>query len=228
MRRLNPRKVKTCQVPVVYDPRVSRGLIGHLSGAITGPSIARGTSFLKDKMGEQLFRSSVTIVDDPHVKRGLRSKPFDGEGVASTRRNIIEEGRLTTWLLDLRSARQLGLTSTGHASRGTSGPPSPGPTNFYLMPGERTPDELIADIKEGLYITELMGMGINGITGDYSRGAAGFWIENGKIAYPVSELTVASNLKQMFLDMEPANDLEFRYGMDAPTVRIDGMTIAGT
>jgi PmbA protein len=228
VRRLNPRKVKTCQVPVVYDPRVSRGLIGHLSGAITGPSIARGTSFLKDKMGEQLFRPSVTIVDDPHVKRGLRSKPFDGEGVASTRRNIIEEGRLTTWLLDLRSARQLGLTSTGHASRGTSGPPSPGPTNFYLLPGERTPDELIADIKEGLYITELMGMGINGITGDYSRGAAGFWIENGKIAYPVSELTVASNLKQMFLEMEPANDLEFRYGMDAPTVRIDGMTIAGT
>jgi len=228
VRRLNPRKVKTCKVPVVYDPRVSRGLIGHLSGAITGSSIARGTSFLKDKMGEQIFGPSITIVDDPHVRRGLRSKPFDGEGVAMTRRNIIEEGRLTTWLLDLRSARQLGLTTTGHASRGTSGPPSPSPSNFYMAPGTKTPEELMADIKEGLYITELMGMGINGVTGDYSRGASGYWIENGKIAYPVSELTVAGNLKEMFKALEPANDLVFRYGMDAPTIRIDGMTTAGT
>lgn len=162
VRRLNPRKVRTCQVPVVYDPRVSRGLIGHLSGAITGPSIARGTSFLKDKMGEQLFRPEITIVDDPHVRRGLRSKPFDGEGVANSRRNIIEEGRLTTWLLDLRSARQLGLTSTGHASRGTSGPPSPSPSNLYMAPGTRSPEELIADIGQGLYVTELMGMASTG------------------------------------------------------------------
>jgi PmbA protein len=227
VRRLNPRKVRTCKVPVVYDPRASRSLLGHLSGAITGPAIARGTSFLKDMMGETLFRSSITVIDDPHIRRGLRSKPFDGEGVAMTRRNIIEEGRLTTWLLDLRSARQLGLTSTGHASRGTSSPPSPSPTNFYMAPGPRSPAELMADIGEGLYVTELMGMGVNGITGDYSRGASGFWIENGQIAYPVSELTVAGNLKDIFRELEPASDVEFRYGVDAPTIRIDGMTIAG-
>lgn len=227
VRRLAPRKVRTGKFPVIYDPRVSRGLLGHLSGAITGPAIARGTSFLKDRMGQRLFREGVTVVDDPHVRRGLRSKPFDGEGVAMRRRNVIDDGVLTTWLLDLRSARQLGLETTGHASRGTSSPPSPSPSNLYLAAGDRSPAELMADIGQGLYLTELMGMGVNGVTGDYSRGAAGFWIENGEIAYPVSELTVAGNLKDMFLALEPANDLELRFGMDAPTVRIDGMTIAG-
>ena len=228
VRRLNPRKVKTQRVPVVYDPRASRGLLGHLTGAISGPSVARGTSFLKDRMGQRIFAEGISIVDDPFVRRGLRSRPFDAEGVAVRKRTIIEDGVLTTWLLDLRSARQLGLSTTGHASRGTSGPPGPSPSNVYLAAGRRSRDELIADIDQGLYVVELMGMGVNGVTGDYSRGASGFWIENGKIAFPVSELTVASNLKDMFLNMEPASDLELRFGMDAPTVRIEGMTIAGT
>lgn len=228
VRRLNPRKVKTQKVPVVYDPRASRGLLGHLTGAISGPSVARGTSFLKDRMGQRIFAEGIHIIDDPFVRRGLRSRPFDAEGVAVQKRTIIEDGVLTTWLLDLRSARQLGLSTTGHASRGTSGPPGPAPSNVYLAAGRRSPEELIADIDQGLYVVELMGMGVNGVTGDYSRGASGFWIENGKITYPVSELTVAGNLKDMFLNMEPASDLELRFGMDAPTVRVEGMTIAGT
>jgi PmbA protein len=227
VRRLNPRKVRTGKVPVIYDPRVSRGILGHLAGAVTGPAIARGTSFLKDSMGKRLFREGIAVVDDPHVRRGLRSKPFDGEGVAMRRREVIEDGTLTTWFLDLRSARQLGLETTGHASRGTSSPPSPSPSNLYLAAGSLTPRELMADIRQGLYVTELMGMGVNGVTGDYSRGASGYWIEDGEIAYPVSELTVAGNLKAMFLELVPADDLEFRYGMDAPTLRIDGMTVAG-
>jgi len=227
VRRLNPRKVKSQKVPVVLDPRVSRGLLGHLTGAISGPAVARGTSFLKDKLGQQIFPAGVTVVDDPWVRRGMRSRPFDAEGVAVAKRTIIEDGRLTTWLLDLRSARQLGLSTTGHASRGTSGPPGPAPSNIYLAAGARSRDAILGEIKDGLYITEMMGMGVNGVTGDYSRGASGFWIENGQLAYPVSELTVAGNLKEMFLNLEVASDLELRFGMDAPTVRIDGMTVAG-
>jgi len=227
VRRLNPRRVKSCKVPVFFDPRVSRGLLGHLTGAISGPSIARGTSFLKDRMGQQIFASSITIVDDPHVKRGLRSRPFDAEGVEVSRRTLIEDGVLTTWLLDLRSARQLGLTTTGHAARGTSGPPGPAPANVYMAAGKRSRADMLAEIKDGFYVTDLMGMGVNGVTGDYSRGAGGFWIENGQITYPVNEITIAGNLKDMFLNMEAADDLEVRFGMDAPTVRIDGMTIAG-
>ena len=227
VRRLNPRRVKSCKVPVFFDPRVSRGLLGHLTGAISGPSIARGTSFLKDKMGQQIFAPSITIVDDPHVKRGLRSRPFDAEGVEVKRRTLIENGVLTTWLLDLRSARQLGLQTTGHAARGTSGPPGPAPANVYMAAGKRSRADMLAEIKDGFYVTDLMGMGVNGVTGDYSRGAGGFWIENGQIAYPVNEITIAGNLKDMFLNMEAADDLELRFGMDAPTVRIDGMTIAG-
>jgi len=227
VRRLNPRKVPTAKVPIVYDPRVANGLIGHFVGAINGASIARGTSFLKDKLGKQVFAKGIRIFDDPHRPRGLRSKPFDGEGVANKKRALIEDGQLTTWLLDCRSARQLGLTTTGHASRGTSSPPSPSATNLYLEPGNMTPEALIGDIKQGLYVTELIGHGINGVTGDYSRGAAGYWIENGKLTHPVSEVTVAGNLKDMFLNIAPANDLLFRYGTDSPTVRIDGMTLAG-
>jgi PmbA protein len=227
VRRLNPRKASTAKIPIVYDPRVANGLIGHLVGAINGASIARGTSFLKDKMGQQIFARGIRIIDDPHRPRGLRSKPFDGEGVANKKRALIEDGVLTTWLLDCRSARQLKLTTTGHASRGTSSPPSPSAANLYLEPGKVTPADLMSDIKQGLYVTELIGMGINGVTGDYSRGAAGYWIENGKLTYPVSEVTVAGNLKDMFRNLTPANDLLFRYGTDSPTVRIDGMTLAG-
>jgi PmbA protein len=227
VKRLGGRKVPTCQVPVVYDPRVSRSLLGHLVGAITGPAIARGTSFLKDKLDQAIFPEWVTIVDDPHRRRGLRSKPFDGEGVANRRRAIVEKGVLTTWLLDLRSARQLGLHTTGHAARGTSAPPSPSPTNLWLEPGATSAADLIGGIEKGFYVTELMGMGVNGVTGDYSRGAAGFWIENGQLAFPVSEVTVAGNLKEMFRHLTAASDLEFKTGMDAPTLRIDGMIVAG-
>jgi len=225
--RLRPRKVKTQSVPVFYDPRVSSTLLGHFAGAISGASIARGVSFLKDRMGDQVFSKAVTIIDDPHRRRGLRSKPFDGEGVANRRTVLIDQGRLTTWLLDSASARQLGLQTTGHAARGTGGPPSPSTTNLYMAEGELTPEQLMADVREGLYVTELIGMGVNGVTGDYSRGAAGFWIENGKLAYPVSEITIAGNLKNMYRELTPANDLVFRYGTDAPTLRIDGMTVAG-
>ena len=227
VRRLNPRKVKSQSVPVVFDPREAGGLLGHFASAISGASVARGTSFLKDRMGTDIFAPHVTIVDDPHRRRGLRSKPFDGEGVANARRVLIDKGRLTTWLLDCASARQLGLTTTGHAARGTGGPPMPSATNLYMEAGALSPDALIADIRQGFYVTELMGMGVNGVTGDYSRGAAGFWIENGKLAYPVSEVTIAGNLKDMFRQLTPASNLEFRYGTNAPTCRIEGMTIAG-
>ncbi|HLJ51872.1 MAG TPA: TldD/PmbA family protein [Rhizomicrobium sp.] len=227
VRRLNPRKVKSQAVPIVYDPRVAGGLLGHFAGAISGASIARGVSFLKDLLGKEVFQPSVTIVDDPHRIRGLRSKPFDGEGVANGRRNLVDRGVLSTWLLDCASAKQLGLSTTGHASRGTGGPPSPSATNLYMEAGALSPDALIADIKEGFYVTELIGMGVNSVTGDYSRGAAGFWIQNGAIAYPASEITIAGNLKDMFRNLTAANDLEFRYGINAPTLRVEGMTVAG-
>jgi len=227
MARLNPRKVKSQSVPVIFDVRESPGLVGHFAGAISGAAIARGVSFLKDKMGQEVFAPGISIIDDPHRLRGLRSKPFDGEGVANRRRALVEHGRLTSWLLDCASARQLGLETTGHAARGTGGPPHPSATNLYMEAGSVTPQELMADINQGFYVTELMGMGVNGVTGDYSRGAAGFWIENGKIAYPVSEVTIAGNLKDMFRQLTPASDLVFRHGTNAPTLRIEGMTIAG-
>ena len=227
LKRLNPRKVKSQAVPVIFDPRVSNSIIGHLAGSINGISIARGTSFLKEKMGQRIFPEGLRIVDDPHIVRGVRSKPFDGEGVANRAMNLIEDGVLKTWLLDSASARQLGLTTTGHAARGTGGPPSPSTSNLYMVPGKPTPEELMADISQGFYVNELIGMGVNGVTGDYSRGAAGFWIENGKIAYPVSEVTIAGNLNAIFANVTPANDLVFKYGTNAPTLRIEGMTVAG-
>jgi len=228
VKRLNPSKIKTAQLPVIYDARVSRTLIGHMSSAINGSSIARGTSFLKDKMGEQIFAPGVNVIDDPHRMRGLRSASFDDEGLATLKRNIIDDGCLTTWFLDLRSARQLGLESTGHASRGVSSPPSPSSSNLYLAPGAQSVTDMIKDIQQGLFITDLIGMGVNGVTGDYSRGASGFWIENGELTYAVSEVTVAGNLNDIFKNLTPASDLEFRHGLDAPSVRIDGLTIAGT
>lgn len=228
VRRLNPRKMPSCEVPVVFDPRVSSGLVNHLLGAISGPAVARGTSFLKDKMGQRIFAPAISIIDDPHTPRGQRSKPFDGEGVANSRATIIEDGVLTTWLLDSASARQLGLTTTGHAARGTSGPPSPSATNCYMAAGAISRPDLIGGIKNGLYVTELIGFGVNALTGDYSRGAAGYWIENGEISFPVSELTIAGNLTDMFACLIAADDLEFRYGVNAPTVCIEQMMVAGT
>ena len=215
--RMNPVRAATAKVAVVFDPRVSSGLIGHLAGAISGASIARGTSFLKDSLGQQLFAKGIMLYDRPLRKRGPRSKPFDSEGIPTADSTIIEDGVLTTWLLDSRSARQLGLQARG----------TPGLTNAYLAAGALTPAELMADIKEGLYVTELMGQGVNGLTGDYSRGCAGFMIRDGALAEPVAEITIASNLKTMFAAMVPANDLRFRRAIDAPTVRIDGMTLAG-
>jgi PmbA protein len=206
---------------VVYDRRLAGGLLGHLAGAINGRAVARGTSFLKDSMGQQIFAKGIRIIDNPHRKRGLGSRPFDGEGLPTRRRAVIDDGVLTTWLLDLASARQLGLAPTGHG-------PGGGTSNFYLEKGGLSPDELIADIRSGLYITDLIGFGVNAVTGDYSRGASGFWIKNGRKAWPVSGLTVAGNLKDMFLNMTAANDLQFKSSTNAPTVRIEGMTIAGS
>lgn len=227
VKRLHARKMKSQKVPVVFDPRVSNSLVNHLAGAINGSAIARGTSFLKDMLGESVFSAGITIVDDPLRKRGLRSRPFDAEGIATEKRNVVEDGRLTTWLLDLRSARRLGMHTTGHAVRGTGAPPSPSATNLYLEAGPLSPDELIAGISNGFYVTEVMGFGLNPVTGDYSRGASGFWIEDGEITYPVSEVTIAGNLKDMYRNLTPASDLTFRFGVDAPTVLIEGMTVAG-
>ncbi|MGZ3338955.1 MAG: TldD/PmbA family protein [Reyranella sp.] len=228
VRRLNPRKAQSARVPVVYDRRVSGGLIGHLASAINGRAVARGTSFLKDKMGEKIFADGIRILDNPRRLRGLGSRPFDAEGLPTKRYAVIDDGHLTTWLLDLAAARQLKLKPTGHAARGTSGPPSPTTSNFYLEKGKLPVAELIGDIKSGLFITDLIGFGVNGVTGDYSRGASGFWIENGKLGWPVSGITVAGNLKDMFLNMTPANDLQFKGATNAPTVRIEGLTVAGS
>jgi len=225
--RINPRKVPTKRVPVVFDRRVAGGIVGHLAGAINGSAVARKTSFLKDKLGERLFAPGTCIVDDPLRRRGLRSRPFDGEGVAGRRLAIVEDGVLKTWLLDCATARELDLATTGHAQRGVSSSPSPGASNLHLEAGPLSPDELIADIAEGFYVTELIGMGVNQVTGDYSRGATGFWIENGRRTYPVSEVTIAGNLTDMFRALTPANDLEFRFGVNAPTLRLEGLTVAG-
>ncbi len=225
--RLNPQRPKTAKLPIVYHPRVAGSLLGHLAGAINGTAIARGTSFLKDKLGHRIFPPGLAVHDDPRRRRGLRSRAFDGEGTPTAARILVDDGVLTTWLLDSHSARQLRLRSTGHAARGTGGPPSPSASNLYLAPGALTPAALMADIALGLYVTELIGMGVNGVTGDYSRGAAGFMIRHGAIAEPVAEITVAGNLLEMFAHLTPADDLEFRRGTDAPTVRVDGMTMAG-
>ncbi|WP_395684683.1 TldD/PmbA family protein [Aestuariivirga sp.] len=222
VKRLNPRKVRSQSVPVIYDRRVASSLVGHLLGAINGAAIARGTSFLKDDLGQLLFAPGINIVEDPFIRRGLGSRPFDGEGLACHRRNLINAGILTGWVLDLRAARQLGLAPTGQGSR--SGPSS---SNVYLPPGDLAPEDQIGGVTQGLYVTELLGSSINSVTGDYSRGASGFWIENGALAYPVSEITIAGNLKAMFRTLQPANNLEFRSSVNAPNCLVEGLTIAG-
>ena len=228
VKRLGGKKMPTQKVPVVYHPRVASQLVSNFASAISGSAISRGASFLKDRMGEQVFNDAIKIVDDPQLKRGHRSRPFDAEGLASDAINLIDAGRLTNWLLDCRTARQLDLASNGRASRGYSSGPSPSATNLYLAAGETSPEELIADIDAGFLIMGLMGRGGSVVTGDYSEGANGYWIEKGEIAHPVTEVTVASNLKDMFTNMTPANDLEFRGAVNAPTLRIEGMTVAGS
>jgi PmbA protein len=227
IKRLNPRKVPTCRVPVVFEPRVARTLVGHLSSAVNGGAIARKSSFLRDKLGEQLFARGINIIDDPLRRRGLQSRPFDAEGVAVAKRAIIADGKLVTWILDCATARELGLATTGHAHRGVSSTPSPGATNLHLEPGSATPEALIADIDSGFYVTDLIGMGANMVSGDYSRGASGFWIENGALTYPVSEVTIAGKLLDIFRTLTPANDLSFRYSVNAPTVRVEELVVAG-
>ena len=225
--RLHPTKPRTGRMPVVYDPRVSGSLLGHLAGALNGGSVARGTSFLKERMGTRVLPSGVSVIDDATRRRGLRSKPFDGEGVPTAPLVLVEDGEIRSWVLDGRSARQLGLASTGNASRGTSSPPSPSTTNLHLAGGTVTPAALMADIAEGVYVTEMMGSAVNGLTGDYSRGASGYMIRGGALAEPVAEFTVAGNLLDMFASLQPANDLEFRRGTDAPTVRVETLLVAG-
>ena len=225
--RLNPRKVKSKRVPVVFDRRGAGSLIGHLANAINGTAVARKTSFLRDRRGERLFRPGIHVIDDPRRLRGLRSRPFDAEGVSTKQLAVVQDGVLASWLLDCATARELGLRTTGHAQRGVSSTPAPGPSNLHLAAGDDTPEALIADIAEGFYVTDLIGVGVNYVTGDYSRGASGFWIENGERVYPVSEVTIAGNLTDMFQALFPANDLEFRFGTNAPTVRVEGLTVAG-
>lgn len=225
--RLGARKVKSCQVPLVFDPKIAKAFVATFAGAISGAAIARDTSFLKKCMGERVFAEGITITDDPHIRRALGSRPFDAEGVRNAKRNLVEDGVLKSWLLDIRSANKLGLKTLGDASRSTASPPHPSTSNLYLAPGDLSPEELMADIKEGLYITDTFGSGSNLVTGDVSVGASGFWIENGRKAYPVNEFTIAGNLRDMYKRLTPASDLEFRYSTNAPTVRIEGMTVAG-
>ena len=216
--RLNPKKVKSNSLPVIFDPRVSGSLLSLFIGGITGQAITRGTSFLKDKMNTDIFKNTINIIDDPHIKRGARSLTFDGEGVATKKLNLVENGKLKSWLLNSQYARQLNLKSTGHYS---------GVSNLYMSPGKKTNLELIKSIDQGFYITEMLGMSFSQVTGDYSRGASGYWIEKGERAYPVSEVTIAGNILDMYNMLTPASDLKIITGIDAPTLMIDRMIVAG-
>ena len=224
--RLNPVSIKAGKMPVLFDPRVATTLLGHFVAAISGSAIARQASFLLDALETQVFAPGVTIHDDPFRKRGLRSRAFDGEGLPVKAMELVSDGKLTSWLADSASARQLGIQPTGHAVRGVSGSPGAGPANLYFAAGSRSHEQMIADIAEGILVTELIGQGVNGVTGDYSRGAAGFLITNGQIGPAVAEITIASNLKQMFATLEPASDLRFRRGVDSPTLLVPEMTVA--
>jgi PmbA protein len=220
--RLGAKQLKSGALPMVFDPRVGGTLLGHLMGAINGAAIARKSSFLLESLGAQIFSSAIQVQDNPHRLRGLASRGFDAEGLPTAPCNIIEDGVLTTWLIDAASGRQLGLAPTGHATRGGASA-----SNLHMQAGDVSPAELMRDIKHGFYVTELIGMGVNGLTGDYSRGASGFCIENGELTHAVHEVTIAGNLKQMFMALTPANDLVFRYATNVPTLRVDGMTLAG-
>jgi PmbA protein len=228
VRRLGARKVSTQRVPVVFDQETAGSLLGNLCSAASGYALYKGASFLIGQLGKRIASGEITVYDDGRLPRGLGSRPFDGEGLPTRRTTVVERGMLKSYLLDTYSAKKLGLTSTGNASRGVGENPSVGPTNFYLAPGHATPEEIIRSVKNGLYVTELIGFGVNMVTGDYSRGAAGFWIENGELAYPVEEITIAGNLHRMFADIEMiGNDLVFRARVVSPTLKIGEMTVAG-
>ncbi|MCD1265234.1 modulator protein [Shinella sumterensis] len=228
VRRLNPRQVPTAKnVTVVYDPRVARGIAGHIAGAINGASVARKTSFLRDRMGKQVLRAGLSVTDDPLIVRGPSSRPFDGEGVTGKRLAMIEDGVLQHWFLSTSTANELGLKTNGRGVRGGTSV-SPASTNLALEPGDMSPEDLIRSVGNGFYITELIGQGVNMVTGEYSRGASGYWIENGELTFAVSEVTIASNLVDMFLRITPANDIDRSFGVAAPTLAIEGMTLAGT
>ena len=224
--RLNPVRVKAGRMPILFDPRVATTLLGHLVGAISGGAIARQASFLLDALGTQLFAKGIRILDDPLRARGLRSRAFDSEGLPVAPLALIDDGVLTSWLADSAAARQLGISPTGHAVRGVSGAPGAGPSNLHIAAGSRSREAMIADVKDGILVTELIGQGVNGVTGDYSRGAAGFLISNGEIGPAVAEITIASNLKAMFATLEPASDLRFRRGVDSPTLLVPEMMVA--
>jgi len=223
--RINPKRPKPGKYPVLFDSRVSSTLLSHFAGAISGSAIARKTSFLLEKLEEAVFADGVTIVDDPLRLRGLRSRPFDGEGVRVSRQELVAGGVLKSWIAESASARQLGIEPTGHAARGVGGSPGASPSNLYLEAGKRSREELLAAFAEAVLIIELIGQGVNPVTGDYSRGAVGFMVRGGEIAEPVAEITIASNLIDMFATLEPGSDLEFRRGVDAPTVLVPEMTV---
>src|SRR6202046_770917 len=228
LRRLGARKAKTAQVPIVFDPMVSSSILDHIFEGVNGDSVYRGASFLAGKLGQKIAGDNVTVVDDGTTPGGFGTSPFDGEGVPTRRTVVIENGVLKSYLLNTYTAKKLGMQTTGNASRGLAGTPGIGPGNYFLQPGSKTPKQLISEIKEGLYVTEFLGHGANLVTGDYSRGASGLWISGGELSYPVEEITVAGNLKEMFFNIsEIANDLEFRGSVAAPTIRIDGLTVGG-
>ena len=228
LRRLGARKVKTQQVPIIFDPLVANSILGHIFEGVNGDSVYRGASFLAGKLGEKIAASQVTVIDDGTMVGGFGTSPFDGEGIPTRRTVVIENGVLKSYVLNSYTAKKLGLQTTGNASRGLAGTPGIGPGNYFLQPGTKTPQQLIGDVKEGLYVTEFLGMGVNLVTGDYSRGASGLWISGGELTYPVEEITVAGNLKDMFLNIsEIANDLEFRGSVASPTIRVDGLTVGG-
>lgn len=227
VRRLNPRKAKTGTVDVVFDPRVARGIAGHLAGAINGAAVARKTSFLRDRMGQQVASAAITVTDEPALLRGQASRPFDGEGVAGEKLLMVEKGVLNHWFLSTSAARELGLKTNGRGARSGSSV-SPSSTNLAIEAGEKSPEDIIRSLKTGFYVTEVFGQGVDMITGEYSRGASGLWIENGELTYPVAEVTIASNLKDMFLRMAPASDLDRNYATASPTLLIEGMTLAGS
>ena len=227
VKKINPKKIKTSKIPVIFSPRVANSFLKHLSSAINGNSITRGTSFLKKKLNKKIFSSNINIIDNPLKKKGLQSKPFDGEGLETKKTQIIKNGELKTWFLDLATAHQLRLKSTAHASRNISSPPTPSPTNLYFEPSNISPKSLIGNIKKGVYLTELMGSSVNLTNGDYSRGGSGFWIDKGEITYPINGITIADNLNEMFKKIILANDLEFKHGLNSPTMLIEDMIVAG-